>query len=297
MHVFITGASGGIGQVVTEELVTHGHEVTGLARSEGSEQKILAAGGAPLRGDLGDLDVLKAASRAADGVIHLAFSNDFTDLERSIAEEGAAMDAIGAALVGTGKPFSIVSGTPVASGRAATEQDPLSTSGPVGGRGMNAQRILGLASQGVRTSAVRLPRSVHERHVAYGFAGMLIQAARRSGVSPYIGDGSQRWPAVHRRDAASLFRLMIESGEPGSAVNAVGDEGDSMLAIATVIGEQLGLPVQQVPAELFGPLGEIFATDQPASSVWTRKTYGWEPTRPSLLADLAAGDYPALDVR
>ncbi|MDQ1549204.1 MAG: hypothetical protein QOD27_862 [Microbacteriaceae bacterium] len=292
MRVFITGASGGIGQVVTEELVAHGHEVLGLARSEASAQKVVAAGGTPLRGDLGELDLLTVAAREADGVIHLAFSNDFSDLERSIAEEGLAMDTIGAALVGTGKPFSIVSGTTFSEGRASTEQDPPSTAGPVGGRGINASRILGLASQGVRTTAIRLPRSVHERYVAYGFAGILIQAAQRSGVSGYVGDGSQRWPAVHRRDAASLFRLMLEKGEAGTSVNAVGDEGDSMLAIATVIGEQLGLPVQQVPGETFGPLGQIFATDQPASSAWTRDTYGWRPTHPSLLADLEAGDYP-----
>lgn len=294
MRIFVTGASGGIGQVVTEDLVAHGHEVLGLARSDASAQKVVAAGGTPVRGGLGDTELLGASARDADGVIHLAFSNDFSDLERSIAEEGTAMDAIGAALVGSGKPFSIVSGTTFSEGRVATESDPLSTTGPVGGRGINAARILGLASQGVRATAVRLPRSVHERYVAYGFAGILIQAAQRSGFSAYVGDGSQRWPAVHRRDAASLFRLMVEGGEAGTAVNAVGDEGDSMLEIATVIGEQLGLPVRQVEAESFGPLGQIFAMDQPASSAWTRATYGWEPIHPSLLADLRAGDYPAL---
>lgn len=295
MRVFITGPSGGVGQVVTEELVAHGHEVFGLARSKTSAQKVVAAGGKPVTGGLGDLDVLTTAAREADGVIHLAFSNDFSHLERSIAEEGLAMDTIGAALVGTGKPFAIVSGTTSAEGRVATEQDPMSTTGPVGGRGINAARILGLASQNVRTTAVRLPRSVHERYVAYGFAGVLIQAAQRSGVSGYVGDGSQRWPAVHRRDAASLFRLMLEKGAAGTAVNAVGDEGDSMLSIATVIGEQLGVPVQQVPAETFGPLGEIFGVDQPASSAWTRDTFNWQPTHPSLLADLAAGDYPDVE--
>ncbi|ERK73512.1 SDR family oxidoreductase [Leifsonia aquatica] len=295
MRVFITGASGGIGQAVTEELVAHGHEVVGLARSQSSEAKVIAAGGTPVRGGLGDLDVLTQAASEADGVIHLAFSNDFTDLERSIAEEGLAMDTIGAALIGSDKPFSIVSGTTFATGRPATEHDPIATTGPVGGRGINARRILDLASQGVRTSTVRLPRSVHERYVAYGFAGILIQAAQRSGVSMYVGDGSQRWPAVHRRDAATLFRLMIEKGEPGTSVNAVGDEGNSMLEIATIMGEQLGMPVQQVPAETFGPLGQIFALDQPASSTWTRETYDWEPTHPSLLADLKAGDYPPLE--
>lgn len=293
MRVFVTGASGGIGSVVVEELVAHGHEVVGLARSQTSEQKVVQAGGTPVRGGLGDLGVLTAAAESAGGVIHLAFGNDFSDLDRSIAEEGVAMDTIGAALVDTGKPFVIVSGTTVANGRPSTEQDPTVTTGPVGGRGVNSQRILDLASQGVRTSTVRLPRSVHERYVAYGFAGVLIAAAQRSGVSAYVGDGSQRWPAVHRRDAAALFRIMLEKGEPGTVVNAVGDEGDTMRSLATVIGEQLGIPVQEVPAETFGPLGMIFSVDQPASSAWTRETYGWKPTRPSLLADLQAGNYPA----
>ncbi|PPF90114.1 3-beta hydroxysteroid dehydrogenase [Subtercola sp. Z020] len=293
MRVFITGAPGTIGRAVTEELVSHGHRVVGLARSEASAQRVMDAGGEAVRGDLGDTALLGTLAGEADGVIHLAFSNDFSDLERSIAEEGAAMDAMGGALVGTGKPFVIVSGTTFSDGAVATEQDALSTTGPVGGRGINAARILGLASRGVRTSAVRLPRSVHERYVAYGFAGILIQAAQASGVSAYVGDGSQRWPAVHRRDAASLFRLMLEEGEAGFSVNAVNDEGDTMLEIATVIGEQLGLPVEQVPTETFGPLGQIFAMDQPASSAWTRETYGWEPAHPRLLDDLRAGDYPA----
>ncbi|PRZ42443.1 nucleoside-diphosphate-sugar epimerase [Antricoccus suffuscus] len=292
MRVFVTGASGGIGSVVVEELVAHGHEVVGLARSEASEQKVINAGGTPVRGGLGDLEVLTEAAGDVDGVIHLAFSNDFSDLERSIAEEGLAMDTIGAALVGTGKPFVIVSGTTSADGRPSTEQDPTMTDGPVGGRGVNSQRVLDLASRDVRTSTVRLPRSVHERYVAYGFAGILIAAAQRSGVSAYVGDGSQRWPAVHRRDAASLFRIMLEKGVAGTVVNAVGDEGDTMLSLATAIGAQLGVPVQEVPAETFGPLGEIFSIDQPASSAWTRETYGWKPTHPSLLADLEAGNYP-----
>lgn len=292
MRVFVTGASGGIGSAVVEELVAHGHEVVGLARSESSEQKVVDAGGTPLRGGLDDLEVLTAAASDADGVIHLAFSNDFSDLERSIAEEGLAMDTIGAALVGTGKPFVIVSGTTTVDGRPSTEQDPTMVAGPVGGRGVNSQRVLALASQGVRTSAVRLPRSVHERYVAYGFAGILIAEARRSGVSAYVGDGNQRWPAVHRRDAAALFRIMLERGEPGTVVNAVADEGDTMLSLSTAIGEQLGVPVQEVPAETFGPLGMVFGIDQPATSAWTRETYGWEPTHPGLLADLEAGDYP-----
>ncbi|QWT23589.1 SDR family oxidoreductase [Subtercola sp. PAMC28395] len=293
MRIFITGASGTIGSTVVEELVAHGHDVLGLARSKESAAKVEAAGATAVQGGLGDLDVLTSAAHETDGAIHLAFSNDFTDLERSIAEEGHAMDAIGTALIGTGKPFSIVSGTTLAQGRPATEQDPLTTAGPVGGRGINAQRILDLSTQGVRTSAVRMPRSVHERFVAYGFAGILINTARQKGISAYVGDGSQRWPSVHRRDAASLFRLMIEKGEPGTSVNAVSREGDSMLELATIIGEQLDVPVQEVPAEAFGPLGMIFGIDQPATSTWTRETYGWDPTHPSLIDDLKAGHYPA----
>jgi nucleoside-diphosphate-sugar epimerase len=292
VRVFVTGASGGIGSVVVEELVAHGHEVIGLARSEASEKKVVAAGGMPVRGGIGDLDVLTAAAKDADGVIHLAFSNDFSNLEASIAEEGTAMDTIGAALIGTGKPFVVVSGTTRADGRPSTEQDPTEVNGPVGGRGINVERVLALASQGVRTSTVRLPRSVHERFVAYGFAGILIAAAQKSGVASYVGDGAQRWPAVHRRDAASLFRIMLEKGEPGTIVNAVADEGDTMLSIATAIGKQLGVPVQQAQAETFGPLGTIFSIDQPASSDWTRATYDWQPSHPSLLADLEAGGYP-----
>jgi nucleoside-diphosphate-sugar epimerase len=288
----VTGASGGIGTAVVEELVSHGHEVFGLARSEASAARVVAAGGVPVRGGIGDPDVLTSAARDADGAIHLAFSNDFANLPASIAEEGFAMDTVGAALVDTGKPFVVVSGTPRADGRASTEQDPTTSDGPVGGRGVNVLRTLELAEHGVRVSSVRLPRSVHERRIAYGFAGLLIAAARRSGAVPYVGDGSQRWPAVHRRDAAALFRIMLERGEPGAVVHAVGDEGDSMRTIATVIGEQLGMPVQQTPAEAFGPLGIVFAADQPASSDWTRATYDWAPRHPSLLDDLAAGDYP-----
>jgi nucleoside-diphosphate-sugar epimerase len=294
MRVFVTGASGGIGSVVTEELVAHGHEVLGLARSEASAAKVVKAGGTPVRGGIGDLDVLRKAAAEVDGVITLAFSNDFSDLERSIAEEGAAQSAIGEVLKGTGKPLVLTSGTPWVPGRPSTEQDPTSTDGPVGGRGRNVLTTLALASEGVRTAAVRLPRSVHERGDSYGFAGILIQAAQRSGVSSVVGDGSQRWPAVHRRDAASLFRLLLEKGEPGTLAHAVSSEGDTMQRIAEIIGAQLGVPVESVSAEAFGPLGQIFATDQPSSSAWTREHLGWEPVHPTLVDDLEAGGYPDL---
>ncbi|MEO7123248.1 MAG: SDR family oxidoreductase [Lacisediminihabitans sp.] len=292
MRVFVTGASGGVGSVVVPELIAAGHEVFGLARSEASARIVTAAGGTAVRGGLGDLDVLTTGAEESDGVISLAFSNDFSNLAAGMAEEGLAMQTLGAALIGTGKPFVIASGTPNAAGRPSTEQDPTTTDGPVGGRGRNTLAVLDLAAKGVRSAAVRLPRSVHERGVAYGFAGVLIAAAQRTGVSGYIGDGSQRWPAVHRRDAARLFRLALEQADGGTVVHAVADEGDTMLSLAEAIGRQLGVPTKQVPAESFGPLAPIFSADQPSSSTWTRERFGWEPLHPSLLDDLAAGNYP-----
>ncbi|HMH58841.1 MAG TPA: SDR family oxidoreductase [Galbitalea sp.] len=292
MRVFVTGASGGIGSVVVPELITAGHEVLGLARSEASARIITAAGGTAVLGDLGDLDVLTASAEQCDGVISLAFSNDFNNLAAGIAEEGLAMQTLGAALIGTGKPLVIASGTPSAVGRPSTEQDPTSTEGPVGGRGRNTLAVLDLAAEGVRSAAVRLPRSVHERGVAYGFAGLLIASALRTGVSGYVGDGSQRWPAVHRRDAARLFRLALEQADGGTVVHAVADEGDTMLSLAEEIGRQLGIPTEEVPAENFGPLATIFSVDQPSSSTWTREHFGWDPTHPSLRDDLEAGNYP-----
>ena len=293
MRVFITGASGGIGSVVVPELIGAGHEVLALARSDASAQAVTAAGATALRGDLNDADALSAGAAEADGVIHLAFGNDFTDFARCVAEETLAVETFGAALKGTGKPFLIASGTPAAPGRPSTEEDPALTDGPVGGRGRNANSVLDLAGQDVRSAVVRLPRSVHSRGGRYGFASVLIEAARRTGVSGYVGDGTQRWPAVHRLDAARLFRLVLEEAAPGTVAHAVADEGDSMRALAEAIGRQLGLPVESVPAEKFGFLGNVFAVDQPSSSAITRAKFNWQPTHPSLLEDLEAGNYPA----
>ncbi len=292
MRVFVTGATGGIGSAVVPELLTAGHEVLGLARSEASAQALIGAGAAVLRGDLADPDSLSAGAAQADGVIHLAFGNDFDAFERCVAEETLAVATIGAALEGSGKPLVIASGTPAAAGRASTEQDQMPVDGPVGGRGRNAQAVLGLAAAGVRSSVVRLPRSVHAAGGPYGFASLLIAAAQRTGVSGYVGDGSQRWPAVHRLDAARLFRLALESAAPGTVAHAVADEGDTMRSIAEVIGRRLGLPVEAVPAESFGFLGTIFGVDQPSSSAATRATFDWQPVHPSLLDDLETGGFP-----
>jgi len=288
MRVFVTGGTGLIGSAVVAELLRNGHTVLALARSEASALAAEEAGAEVLRGALADPDVLRAGAGRADGVIHLAFGNDFSSPEavmRSVAEEAAALAVLGEELIGSDRPFVTCSGTPRAEGRASTEADPAMTEGPVGGRGRAVAGVLGLASRGVRSSAVRLPRTVHNQG-AGGFAGLLTTIARGSGVSGYPGDGSQRWPAVHALDAAVLFRLALEQAEAGTCWHAVADEGDAVRDIAAVIGRRLGLPVESVPAETYGPLGPIFAADQPSSSAHTRQVLGWEPKHPGLLEDL-----------
>jgi nucleoside-diphosphate-sugar epimerase len=288
MQVFITGGTGLIGTAVVAELLGNGHTVLALTRSDASAHVVEAAGGTALRGSLADLDVVRAGAEQSDGVIHLAFANDFSSpeaLARAIAEETAALTTMGEALVGSDRPLVTVSGTPWVPGRLSTESDPLPTDGPVGGRGRTVTAILALAARGVRTSAVRLPRTVHNGGDG-GFAGLLTQIARSSGVSGYPGDGSQRWPAVHALDAAVLFRLALESAPAGSSWHAVDDEGDAVRDIAAVIGRRLDLPVRRLPEDAFGQLGPIFAMDQPSSSDHTRTALGWAPTHPGLLADL-----------
>ena len=288
MRVFVTGGTGLIGSAVVAELLGSGHAALVLARSDASAQAAEAAGAKPLRGALADLDMLRAGVAEADGVIHLAFANDFSSpeaLAKAVAEETAALATLGEALVGSDRPFVTVSGTPWVPGRVSTESDPVPTEGPVGGRGRAVTAVLGLAARGVRSTTIRLPRTVHN-HGTGGFAGLLTNIARQTGVSGYPGDGEQRWPAVHARDAAVLFRLALERAEAGTAWHAVADEGDKVRDIAAVIGRRLGLPVASVPAETYGPLGPIFATDQPSSSMHTRRALGWGPKYPSLLEDL-----------
>ncbi|WP_440555651.1 SDR family oxidoreductase [Streptomyces sp. SCPE 10] len=288
MHVFVTGGTGTIGSAVVAELLAGGHTVLALARSDSSERILKDAGAEVLRGGLADLDVLRAGAAQSDGVISLAFNRDYSDpdmLAAAIAEESAAMAALGEELIGSDRPIVTVSGTPWVPGRASTEADPLPTDGPVGGRGRSVNALLELASRGVRATAVRMPRTVHNEGKG-GFAGLLTEQARRTGVAGYPGDGTQRWPAVHALDAAVLFRLALESAPAGTAWHAVADEGDAVRDIATVVGRRLGLPVEAVPEETFGPFGPIFAMDQPASSAHTREALGWQPTHPSLLEDL-----------
>jgi nucleoside-diphosphate-sugar epimerase len=288
MRVFLTGGTGNIGSAVVAELIGAGHSVSVLARSDASAAAVSAAGGTPVSGDLTRLDVLRESAAAADGVIHLAFANDFSSPEalvRAMAEEGAALQTLGETLVGSDRPLVTVSGTPLVPGRASTEADPLNIEGPVGERGRSVNRALELASRGVRTAAVRLPRTVHKNGEG-GFAGLLTQMARGAGTVTYPGDGSQRWPAVHSLDAAVLFRLVLEGAPAASSWHAVDDEGVAVGDTVEVIARRLGLPVESVPAESFGALGAVFAADQPASSAQTRALLGWEPTHPGLLADL-----------
>jgi nucleoside-diphosphate-sugar epimerase len=288
MRVFVTGATGLIGSAVVAELLGNGHTVLALVRSDASVLAAETAGAEPLRGALADLDVLRAGVARTDGVVHLAFANDFSSpeaLAHAVAEETAALTTLGEELVGTDRPLVTVSGTPWVPGHVSTEADPVPTDGPVGGRGRTVTAILDLASRGVRSTAVRLPRTVHNEGTG-GFAGLLTGIARQTGVSGYPGDGAQRWPAVHALDAAVLFRLALEQAEAGTSWHAVADEGDEVRAIAAVIGRRLGLPVESVPEETYGPLGPIFAADQPSSSAHTRQALGWEPKHPGLLEDL-----------
>ena len=288
MNVFITGGTGLIGSAVVTELLDNGHAVLALARSDASARAAETAGAEVLRGDLADLNALRTGAGRADGVIHLAFGHDFSSPEsvaRSVAEDGAALSTLGEELLGSDRPLVTVAGTPAVPGRVSDESDPLPTDGPVSGRSRSVMAILDLASRGVRSTTVRLPRTVHNEGNG-GFAGMLTGIARQTGVSGYPGDGTQRWPAVHALDAAVLFRLVLESAPAGTSWHAVADEGDAVRDIASVIGRRLGLPVETVPPETYGPLGPIFATDQPSSSTYTRQTLDWEPTHLSLLEDL-----------
>lgn len=288
MHVFVTGGTGLIGSAVVAELTGHGHTVLGLARSESSAAALQAAGAEALPGSLSDLDVLRAGARSADGVISLAFNHALTapeDLAAAVEQESAALAAVGEELAGSGRPIVTVSGTPPVPGRAAVETDPLPLTGPVAGRARATNALLELAARGVRPVAVRMPRTVHNQGKG-GFAGLLTELARGSGVVGCPGDGTQRWPAVHALDAAVLMRLALEKAPAGTAWHAVADESDAVRDITEVIGRRLGLPVRQVPPENLGPFGPVFMLDQPASSAHTREALGWQPVRPGLLADL-----------
>ncbi|MFJ7589589.1 SDR family oxidoreductase [Streptomyces sp. NPDC097617] len=291
MRVFVTGASGWIGSALLPELVGAGHEVLGLARSDSSATAITATGAEVLRGDLKDPEVLRTGAGACDGVVHLAFDHDFTRFAASVQTDARVIETFGAALEGTGKPLVIASGTPALPGHVATERNEPAPGSPASGRDATARQTVAMAARGVRPSVVRLPRTVHGDGDHHGFIARLIATARVKGVSGYVGDGTGRWPAVHVRDAARLFRLALEQAPAGSVLHAVADEGVPVHDIAAAIGRHLGLPTSSAPAEDFGFLGRILAVDQPASSALTRELLGWHPTGPGLLEDMDQGHY------
>jgi nucleoside-diphosphate-sugar epimerase len=303
MRVFVTGASGWIGRAVVPELIGAGHQVTGLARSDSSARALSAAGADVARGTIDDLDVLRDASAASDGVIHLAFKHDIAfsgGFEAAAEADRRAIETIGAALAGSGKPFTIASGLlGLAPGRLATEQDglgpaPAGTPAGPAARHANAQLTLSFATRGVRSSILRLPPTVHGEG-DNGFMTAIAGIARDKGVSGYIGDGASRWPAVHRSDAAALFRLALENAPAGSVLHAVGEEGVPIRAIAEVIGRQLGVPVAAISPEdapgHFTWLAGFLGLDSPASGAATRELLDWQPTGPGLLDDLEKGYY------
>lgn len=304
MRIFVTGASGWIGSAVVPELLGAGHGVVGLARSDQSAQRLEAVGATVRRGDLDDPDGLAKAAADSDGVIHLAFQHEVAfergDFATAAEVDRRAVEAMGGALVGSGRPLVLASGIlGLAPGRTATEDDGLVPNAairgnPLGLRHATALLTLSLRGVGVRSSVLRLPPTVHGDGDT-GFVAGLVRIARERGTAGYVGDGTNRWPAVHRSDAAHLACLAVESAAPGSVLHAVGDDGVPFREIARAIGRHLNVPSTSIaPAEAhehFGLLGPIVTTDGPANADITRTLLGWAPTGPSLLEDLERDHY------
>jgi nucleoside-diphosphate-sugar epimerase len=287
MRIFVTGASGFIGSVLVSDLIAAGHQVVGLARSDASAAALTAAGAEVRGGTIEDLDGLRAEADASDGVVHLAFNHDLSQHEAAARAELRAVETFGDALEGSDRPLVIASGGPV-----GTEQDtPPPSPSP---RTACARAALSLEERGVRSSIVRLAPTVHDQSKCV-FVGLLVDIARAKGVSGYLGDGSNRWPSVHRLDAARLFRLAVEKAPAGSVLHGVGEEGVTIRAIAEVIGRHLNVPVTAVAADdaaaHFGFLAGLLGRDMPASNKLTRELLGWQPTHPGLLDDLDNAPY------
>jgi nucleoside-diphosphate-sugar epimerase len=292
MRVFVTGATGFIGSALVPELINAGHEVLGLARTDAGAESLTKAGAKVHRGALEDLESLKSGASQSDGAIHLAFIHDFSKFVENCEIDRRAIEVLGAALAGTGKPLLITSGTAVAHtpGRLTTEDDAPNSPMP---RVASEAAAIAMAAKGVRVSVMRLPQ-VHDP-LKQGLITYLIATAREKGVSAYIGDGQNRWPAVHLHDAAHLYRLALEKGTAGARYNAVGEEGVPLREIAESIGRGLKLPVVSKPPEEanehFGWLGMFVGADIPASSALTQVRLGWRPAGPGLMSDLDQARY------
>lgn len=295
MRVFVTGASGWIGSAVVPELLTAGHDVVGLARSESSAEALQAAGAQVRRGDLDDLEGLRAAAEDSDGVIHLGYKHDFSDMAGAARTERAVVETLAGALVGSERPLLFASGVArVVPGGVLTEADPSPFSGADSPRGGAEQLALSYADRGVRPVALRFAPTVHGDG-DYGFMSTLVGIARAKRASGFVGDGANRWPAVHRLDAARMVALALEKAPAGTAVHAVGEEGVATREIADVIGRHLDVPVVSVApeeaADHFGWIGAFFSLDIRATSTLTQELLGWTPTHPGLLDDLDSGSY------
>ncbi|GAA0896045.1 SDR family oxidoreductase [Pseudonocardia zijingensis] len=297
MHVFVTGGTGQTGPTVVAELVAAGHTVTGLARSYAAAARLAALGAVAHRGSLDDLDGLRRGAEAADGVLHMGFGGSFADPDDLVRRDTAAIEALGDALAGTGKPFVSTSGTLVMpAGRVSTEHDAPDPDSVAAFRIPGEQACLRYAARGVRACVVRLAPTVHGPH-DHGFIPALIAAARRAGVSAHTGDGTNRWPAVHRADAARLFRLALEGAPAGSVVHGVGESAVPIRSIAEQVAQILDVPlVSQTPEQAVAHFGNpflagFFSLDVPVSSAHTQALLGWSPEEATLLEDLRTGDY------
>jgi nucleoside-diphosphate-sugar epimerase len=290
MKVFVTGANGFVGSAIVEDLIQAGHQVLGLARSDVASDALKKLGAEVHRGNLTDLDSLAAGARASEGVIHTAYNHDFSQAAAAGETDRHAVETLGAALVGSNRPLVITSAIGLLSpGRPTTEDDPGDPNGPGAVRIPSEEKALALALEKVRSSIVRLPTVVHDRN-KQGLATMLVGIAQQTGVSAYVDDGLNRWPGVHRLDAAQLFRLALEKGSAGVRYHAIAEDGVPMREIAEVIGRTLNVPVvsktSKEAAGHFGWLAYFASADYQASSARTKKALGWKPTHPGVIADL-----------